>query len=185
METEIDDLFNELMNMSLDEGDESVIVDLRNVPPGGEFSVNGIDFIKLGFEQGGVLCVTKDSMFTSQFHNNNDNNYNHSLIRDKIKCDFLPRLQGVKLLPFDMDLRAENGETDFGHCIDDAGLLTADLVRKYRYQLHLGNYSMWLSTPFSCMDRYPYVEFVYSSGYVSNSDVYNAFGCRPACIFAI
>lgn len=38
-------------------------LNLRNIPVGGEFTANGIKFIRLGFEQGGILCITKKYVF--------------------------------------------------------------------------------------------------------------------------
>lgn len=179
----------DLMDMEIEEEEREVpnaALNLRDIPVGGVFTANGIEFIRLGFEQGGVLCITKNSMFRSKFHNENDNDYHNSVIRQKILEEFVPRLQGLELIPFDMDLRAENGETDYGHCVDEAGLLTADLYRKYHYQIPTNDQDMWLATPFSCMENYPYVQYVYSSGYVGSGYYANyAFRCRPACIFAI
>lgn len=36
--------------------------DLSNVSDGEEFEFRGIRFIRLGFEQDGILCITRDSM---------------------------------------------------------------------------------------------------------------------------
>lgn len=160
--------------------------DLSNVSDGEEFEFRGIRFIRLGFEQDGILCITKDSMFRSKFNNDDNNNYKDSIVRQKILNEFLPIFEGVDLLPYEMNLMACNGETDYGSCIDYAGLLTMDLYRKYRYQIPISDGDQWLCTPFACMDRWPYVQFVNSSGSVSGHyGAYNAFRCRPACIFAI
>lgn len=177
----------DLMSMEVEDEEYEVPnagLNLRNLPIGGEFEVNGITFIRLGFEQGGILCITKNSFFRSKFHDENDNNYHNSIIRRKILEEFVPRLEGVDLLPYEMNLLAGNGEIDYGVCVDSAGLLTMDLYRKYHYQIpHDGD--QWLCTPFSCMRDYPYVEYVTSSGFVSNYVAYSTRRCRPACIFAI
>ena len=178
----------DLMSMEVEDEEYEVPnagLNLRDIPIGGEFEVNGITFIRLGFEQGGILCITKNSFFRSKFHDEDDNNYHNSIIRRKILEEFVPRLEGVDLLPYEMNLLAGNGETDYGVCVDSAGLLTMDLYRKYRYQIPISDGDQWLCTPFSCMRDYPYVEYVNSSGYVSGSDAYSAYRCRPACIFAI
>lgn len=66
------------------------------------------------------------------------------------------------------------------------GLLTADLYRKYYYQIPKLGRDEWLATPFSCLEDYKYVMYVYASGYVnSNVGATSAIRCRPACIFAI
>lgn len=159
--------------------------DLSGVADGETFTFRGIEFIRLGFEQDGILCVTKNSMFRSKFNNADNNNYKESIVRQKILSEFLPLLEGADLLPYEMDLMACNGETDYGSCIDYAGILTMDLYRKYRYQILISDGDQWLCTPFACMDRWPYVQFVGSSGYVDGHGAYSAFRCRPACIFAI
>lgn len=186
------DIFDTIVDMygeidddgeTMDQGIERP--DLSNINDGDEFEFRGIRFIRLGMEQGGILCITKNSMFYSRFNNGNDNNYNNSLIREKIRQEFLSRMEGVELLPFTMDLRAENGETDYGSCTDDAGLITTDLYRKYHYQIPTNNEPMWTCTPFSCMENYPYVEYVTSSGNVNYNYASSSYRCRPACIFPI
>lgn len=159
--------------------------DLSNVSDGEEFEFRGIRFIRLGFEQDGILCITKDSMFRSKFNNDDNNNYKDSIVRQKILNEFLPIFEGVDLLPYEMNLMACNGETDYGSCIDYAGLLTMDLYRKYRHQIPTSDGDQWLCTPFACMDQWSYVQYVYSPGLVDANGAGNAFRCRPACIFAI
>lgn len=178
----------DLMGMEVDDENyeaPNAELNLRCIPVGGEFVANGIKFIRLGFEQGGILCVTKDSMFRCKFNEGDDNNFKNSIILQKIRNEFLPRMEGIELLPYEMNLMAGNGETDYGSCVENAGLLTLDLYRKYHYQVPTSGGDQWLCTPFSCMRDYPYVQYVYSSGYVSSNFASYTSRCRPACIFAI
>lgn len=159
---------------------------LENVEDGQEFEFKGIKFVRLGQEQGGVLCITKDDFYPSiRFNRNENNNYKESEIRRKILEDFLPRLEGTDILPYEMDLIADNGETEYGICTDQAGILTYDLYRKYRrFVLPLRGYT-WTCTPYACDRNNQYVRVVFSSGYVGTDFAGNAYRCRPACIFAI
>lgn len=160
---------------------------LLDIQDGGEFTVGNMRFIKLGFEQGGILAILKEAPFRLEFNEGIDNNYCNSIIRTKLNTEFLPRLEAeqVELLPYTMNLRAENGQTDYGSCTETVGLLTTDLYRKYYYQIPKLEVSEWLATPFSCLRDYPYVMYVYSSGIVSYGYAYYSIACRPACIFAI
>ena len=143
--------------------------------------------MSVSFEQGGILAILKESFFRQTFNENRDNNYRNSEVRTRLNTEFPPILEaeGVELLPYTMDLRAENGQTDYGSCTDNVGLLTADLYRKYYYQIPKLGRDEWLATPFSCLEGYKYVMYVGTSGYVSGYGAYSAFRCRPACIFAI
>lgn len=160
---------------------------LLDIPDGGEFMVGDKCFVKLGFEQGGILAILKEPLFRQVFNQNNDNNYCSSEIRARLNTEFLPVMEaeGAELLPYTMNLRAENGQTDYGDCIENVGLLTADLYRKYYYQIPRLGRDEWLATPFSCLEGYKYVMFVNASGNVHNSNANYTSRCRPACIFAI
>lgn len=160
---------------------------LLDIPDGGEFTVGNMRFVKLGFEQGGILAILKEVPFRLEFNEGGDNNYCNSTIRTKLNTEFLPRLEAeqVELLPYTMNLRAENGQTDYGSCTETVGLLTTDLYRKYYYQIPKLEVSEWLATPFSCLQDCPYVMYVDSSGCVPSGYACGAVRCRPACIFAI
>lgn len=160
---------------------------LLELEDGAEFNVGDTTFIKLGFEQGGILAITKQAVFSQAFNQNYDNNYRNSEIRTRLNSEFLPILKnyGAELLPYTIDLRAENGQTDYGVCTDMVGLLTADLFRKYYYQIPKLDHHEWLASPLSCLEDWKYAMYVNTSGYVGGNGANNAFRCRPACIFAI
>lgn len=185
----MDDMFDLLSGEAMEDTYEPANPDLHllDIPDGGEFMVGDYCFVKLGFEQGGILAILKESFFRQTFNENRNNNYCSSEVRTRLNTEFLPILEaeGVELLPYTMDLRAENGQTDYGSCTDNVGLLTADLYRKYYYQIPKLGRDEWLATPFSCLEDYKYVMYVYTSGYVSNNSANYALRCRPACIFAI
>lgn len=152
------------------------------VPDGGEFIFCDIPFIRLGEEQGGILCITKQNIFISRFNNGGNNNYRASILRRTLLEEFLPGLDGGELLPFAMDLRSKISTEGYGTCTDDVGILTEDLYRKYRQYIRMDG-PTWLCTPYSVLSDYPWIRCVYSSGYVYYAGASNSIACRPACIF--
>lgn len=153
------------------------------VPDGGEFMFCGVPFIRLGEEQGGILCITKQDIFRSRFHDTDNNDYRESIVRHRLLEEFLPQLDCEELLPFEMNLAsAVESSQGYGVCADYVGILTEELYRKFRRYIRMDGY-MWLCTPFSLDRRYPYVRCVNASGNVNNYSAFNAFRCRPACIF--
>ena len=143
----------------------------------------GIPFIRLGEEQGGILCITKQDIFRSRFHDTDNNDYRESIVRHRLLEEFLPLLDCEELLPFEMNLAsAVESSQGYGVCADYVGILTEELYRKYRRYIRMDGY-MWLCTPYSLDRRYPYVRYVYASGSVHNYYAYSALRCRPACIF--
>lgn len=154
------------------------------VPDGGEFMFCGIPFIRLGEEQDGVLCITKQDVFRSRFNDTDNNDYRESIVRHRLLEEFLPQLDCEELLPFEMNLASavENSQ-GYGVCADYVGILTEELYRKYRRYIRMDGY-MWLCTPYSLSRNSPFVRYVYPSGNVSGyNGAHGAFRCRPACIF--
>ena len=154
------------------------------VPDGGEFMFCGVPFIRLGEEQGGILCITKQDIFRSRFHDANNNDYRESIVRHRLLEEFLPLLDCEELLPFEMNLASavENSQ-GYGVCADYVGILTEELYRKYRRYIRMDGY-MWLCTPYSLSRNSPFVRCVNASGYVNSyGSASYALRCRPACIF--
>ena len=153
------------------------------VPDGGEFMFCGIPFIRLGEEQDGVLCITKQDIFRSRFHDTDNNDYRESIVRHRLLEEFLPLLDCEELLPFEMNLASavENSQ-GYEVCADYVGILTEELYRKYRRYIRMDGY-MWHCTPYSLDRRYPYVRYVSTSGSVYSNYALSALRCRPTCIF--
>ena len=153
------------------------------VPDGGEFMFCGIPFIRLGEEQDGVLCITKQDVFRSRFNDTDNNDYRESIVRHRLLEEFLPQLDCEELLPFEMNLASavENSQ-GYGVCADYVGILTEELYRKYRRYIRMDGY-MWLCTPYSLSRNSPFVRYVYTSGLVYYGHAGSANRCRPACIF--
>lgn len=153
------------------------------VPDGGEFMFCGIPFIRLGEEQDGVLCITKQDIFRSRFNDTDNNDYRESIVRHRLLEEFLPQLDCEELLPFEMNLASavENSQ-GYGVCADYVGILTEELYRKYRRYIRMDGY-MWLCTPYSLSRNSPFVRCVFTSGFVGINYAVSAYRCRPACIF--
>lgn len=154
------------------------------VTDGAEFDFAGIRFIRLGEEQGGILCVTKDATERMVFNNDwKNNNYGDSEVRKYILQCFVSKLPRAELLPYEMDLKSSSDPRDgYGCCTDMAGILTEELYRKYIRFIHVDDWE-WLCTPYSSFLENPWVRYVSTSGYVNNNNADNAFRCRPTCIF--
>ena len=149
----------------------------------------GIEFIRLGLEQGGVLCMTAKPIAEEAFDPDGCNNWVKSRARKKLNTEFLSLLDENDLLPFESDLTADNGDTAYGKCVDKIGILSCDLYRKYRNIIPLFDEWMWTCTPWHCGTPHSgdahNVRRVNSDGTLHSDNVGNAFGLAPVCIFKL
>ena len=161
--------------------------DFSKIKDGEHFMYHGIEFIRLGLEQGGVLCMTAKPIAEEAFDPNGCNNWAKSRARKKLNTEFLSLMDENDLLPFESDLTADNGDTAYGKCVDKIGILSCDLYRKYRKIVPLFDEWMWTCTPWHCGTPYSgiasSVRRVYSDGTVSYYYAHIALGLAPACIF--
>ena len=153
------------------------------------FRYRGIDFVRLGKEQGGVLCMTSRPIAVEAFDPNGCNNWAKSRARKKLNTEFLSLMDENDLLPFESDLTADNGDTAYGKCVDKIGILSCDLYRKYRDIIPLFDEWMWTCTPWYCgtpnSENAHSVRRVRSDGTLFSSGAGNAHGIVPACIFKL
>lgn len=161
--------------------------DFSKIKDGEHFMYHGIEFIRLGLEQGGVLCMTAKPIAEEAFDPNGCNNWAKSRARKKLNTEFLSLMDENDLLPFESDLTADNGDTAYGKCVDKIGILSCDLYRKYRKIVPLFDEWMWTCTPWHCGTPISgsayYVRLVGSDGTMNRYDAYGAGGLAPACIF--
>ena len=161
--------------------------DFSKIKDGDHFMYHGIEFIRLGLEQGGVLCMTAKSIAEEAFDPNGCNNWAKSSVRKKLNTEFLSLMDENDLLPFISDLTADNGDTAYGKCVDMIGILSCDLYRKYRKVVPLFDEWMWTCTPWACSTPtfgHAYVvRLVVSGGTVSLNYATTTNGLAPACIF--
>lgn len=161
--------------------------DFSKIKDGEHFIYHGIEFIRLGLEQGGVLCMTAKPIAEEAFDPNGCNNWAKSRARKKLNTEFLSLMDENDLLPFESDLTADNGDTAYGKCVDKIGILSCDLYRKYRKIVPLFDEWMWTCTPWHCgtpiSGTAHTVRLVSSGGTMHNVSAYCAYGLAPACIF--
>ena len=162
--------------------------DFSKIKDGEHFMYHGIEFIRLGLEQDGVLCMTAKPIAVEAFDPNGCNNWAKSRARKKLNTEFLSLMDENDLLPFESDLIADNGDTAYGKCVDKIGILSCDLYRKYRKIVPLFDERMWTCTPWHCGTPYSGnaygVRFVFSDGSMNvNSGAFRSYGLAPACIF--
>ena len=163
--------------------------DFSKIKDGEHFLYHGIEFIRLGLEQGGVLCMTAKPIAEEAFDPNGCNNWAKSRARKKLNTEFLSLMDENDLLPFESDLTADNGDTTYGKCVDKIGILSCDLYRKYRKIVPLFDEWMWTCTPWYCGTPYSgyagIVRLVFSFGTMYGYSAIHSSGLAPACIFRL
>lgn len=161
--------------------------DFSKIKDGDHFIYRGIEFIRLGEEQGGILCMTAHVWNETAFDENGCNDWRKSSARKLLNSEFLDMLNKDDLLPYHSDLTADNGDTTYGECADYIGLLSCDLYRKYRKFIPLFDEWMWTCTPWYCgtpnSGGAGGVRRVGADGSLGGSSATNAYGLAPACIF--
>lgn len=158
----------------------------KDAPVAGEhFEYNGIEFVALGYEQGGLLAVmAKPIPEEMPFDKDNCNDWRKSSLRKYLNEEFIKAFDKADLLPFISDLTADDGMRDYGTSEDYIALLSDNLYRKYREYMPKYDTWVWSITPWSCLPGYASGErIVYTSGSVSSTGADVANGVAAACIF--
>lgn len=164
------------------------VPNFSKIKDGEHFIYHNIEFIRLGLEQGGVLCMTAKPFEEAPFDANGCNDWRKSSSREKLNTMFLSLLNENDLLPFESDLIADNGDTSYGKSVDKIGLLSCDLYRKYRKHVPLFDEWMWTCTPWFCKGTphswgASHVRLVNSGGTLSGRNAFISHALAPACIF--
>lgn len=161
--------------------------DFLMIDDGDHFFYHGIRFLRLGEEQGGILCMTAQVWNKTAFDKNSCNDWRKSSARKLLNSKFLDLLNIDDLLPYTLDLTADNGDTTYGECADYIGLLSCDLYRKYRKIVPLFDEGMWTCTPWHCVtpdsSNANYVRLVGTAGTLYYDSAFGFHGLAPACIF--
>ncbi len=158
--------------------------DFTQIKDGQHFTYKGREFIRLGKEQGGILCITAQVWKKIAFDKDDCNNFKKSSVKKLLNSEFLSTLNEADLLPYTVDLTADNGDKAYGTDTVKVGLLSADLYRKYRDFIPLFPEWMWLSTPWYCSGIANLVRRVSTDGTLYYDFAYIANGVVPACIFS-
>lgn len=173
----------------IDDGEPSVRVVMKTrikKPSAGEhFFYNGIEFVALGKEQGGILAVVAERLEERMaFDKNNKNDWRSSTLREYLNGEYINNFDTDDLLPFVSDLTSDDGMTDYGTSEDFVALLSDNLYRKYRKFMPQYDTWVWTITPWSCNPGYAHLERnVYTSGALHSYYANSGYGVAPACIF--
>ncbi len=154
---------------------------LEDLLPGAKFTYQDREYIRLGNEQGGILCITADLWRTEQRFGDNAN-YKESEIKELLEKEFWGKKKDKNVLDYTMDLTSDNGDDSLGTYTAKVGLLTCDLIRKYYKVIPKYKDWWWTCTPWAHSSRADYVRLVSTSGVLNFNDAYYDFGVVPACI---
>lgn len=169
-----------------DEAEENETAGGTVPKPGERFTYNGMEFVVLGEEQGGILAVMAHELGEEMPYDadNGKNDWRKSTLRKYLNGEFLEKFNRGDLLPFVSDLTSDDGMKDYGTSEDFIALLSCDLYRKYREFMPKYNTWVWTITPWSCLPGYAsYERRVYTDGSLSSGSASIAYGVAPACIF--
>lgn len=169
-----------------DEAEENETAGGTVPKPGERFTYNGMEFVVLGEEQGGILAVMAHELGEKMPYDedNGKNDWRKSTLRKYLNGEFLEKFNRGDLLPFVSDLTSDDGMKDYGTSEDFIALLSCDLYRKYREFMPKYNTWVWTITPWSCLPGYAHTERVVNTdGSVSYTHASGAYGVAPACIF--
>lgn len=168
-----------------DDRDDAVPTKAALPKPGDRFTYNGIEFVALGEEQGGILAIVAKRLDEKMpFDKEDRNNWKGSTLQEHLNGEYLQNFNKGDLLPFVSDLTADDGMTDYGTSEDYIAILSDNLYRKYRAVIP--KYDTWVRsiTPYSCLKCYAYIgRIVDTDGSLSSSNALDAYGVAPACIF--
>ena len=153
--------------------------------PGEIFSYNGVSFVALGVEQGGLLAIVAEPLEEEMAYDESRcNDWRKSSLRKYLNGEYLEALGKEQLLPFTSDLTADDGMKDYGTSEDFVFLLSDNLYRKYRAVIPSYGVWWWTITPYSCLPSYASGErTVYTDGSLIGSVAIYAHAVAPACLF--
>lgn len=156
------------------------------IPTAGEhFNYNGMEFVALGYKQGGVFAVAAKRLESEMPYDENCcNDWRSSTLRKFLNEEYIKNFNKRDLIPIISDLTADNGDKSYGTSEDFIALLSDDLYRKYRAFVPKYDTWVWTITPWSCTPGSAGSErTVNTSGALSSSYASGALGVAPACIF--
>lgn len=131
---------------------------INNVNNGEIFKIGDVEFIKFAEADGIITAVTKDTVFSSKFGENN--NLVESKIIDRLTTEFLPKITAIvgeeNVVEFDTDLTTLDGVKTFGKMTSKISLPTLDFYREHteifdKYKL---DDRWWIATALSAYPHY-------------------------------
>ena len=157
---------------------------LDGLPAGQHFLYNDIEFVKLGDEQTGILCVTAKSWTSVPFDKDEHNNFATSSVRGVLNDLFLSQLGDKDILLYEADLTADNGDRSYGSVLVQVGLLSTTLYRKYRDYIPQYTTSVMTCTPAYCGNDVDYIRCMGPGGVFADYCTGFDWGVVPAVIFS-
>ena len=154
---------------------------LEDLLPGTKFTYQDREYIRLGNEQGGILCITADLWRTEQCFGDNAN-YKESNIKELLEKEFWGKKKDKNVLDYTMDLTSDNGDDSLGTYTAKVGLLSCDLIRKYYKAIPRYKDWWWTCTPWAISSFACGVRGVVTSGELLDFNAYHYIGVVPACI---
>ena len=154
---------------------------LEDLLPGTKFTYQDREYIRLGNEQGGILCITADLWRTEQRFGDNAN-YKESEIKELLEKEFWGKKKDKNVIDYTMDLTSDNGDDSLGTYTAKVGLLTCDLIRKYYKAIPKYKDWWWTCTPWAISSLAYLVRDVNTSGVLNDTIAYYYDGVVPACI---
>lgn len=158
----------------------------RKTPAAGEhFTYNGIEFVALGEEQGGILAIVAEPLEDEMpLDKNNCNDWRKSTLRRYLNEEYIKNFDKADLLPFVSDLTTDSGQKDYGTSEDYIALLSCDLYRKYRKAMPKYDTWVWTLTPWHIFpSNASNARIVYTDGSLHSISAYYGLGVAPACLF--
>ena len=168
----------------------------RTFKYGDVFHVAGLDWIVLRTTPAPTpgrsdlhFCEATEDVFQAPFDENDCNDWNKASLRKQLNGEFLDKLiaecPSLKdaIVPTYRDLTADDGLRDYGNCLDNVTMLTADEYRQTRDLHPAPEHWRWLITPdgTSKSSGTSFVRYVYSDGSLYHYLAYDGRrGVRPA-----
>ena len=163
---------------------EMKTVNFNTIKDGEHFTYNGIEFVRLGKEQEGILCITAKIWKSLPFDKDSCNNFEDSFICNELNNgEFITLFNMQDICIQTVDLTADNGDKSYGKTNVYVGLLSADLYRKYRDYIPSYNDWVWLCTPWYCSGNVDVIRYVNTDGTLGSGGVRGANGVVPTVIF--
>ena len=164
-------------------------VRLSEIPVGGTFKIDDVEFIKFTEEGGTAIAVTRDCVFKSEFGNNN--NLKDSTVLKRLNKEFLPKIieaVGVEnICDTTTILTTLDGLKPYENITSKVTLPEYDFYRKNVeiFDKYPVNCWWWTATPESAKphDAPNWIVCVSPSGIIINNICNNYIGVRPFLCF--
>lgn len=162
---------------------------LAEIKIGETFKVADIEFIKFAYENGNTIAVAKESVFDSQFGDNN--NFAKSQVKSRLESEILPKITEAigaeNIVEHEVDLLSLDGDDKLGKIKCKISIPTLDF---YRHNVKIfDKYKLdkwwWLATPDTTAKHYNdyWALCVSPRGSLINFNFNGDFGVRPFMIF--